>query len=80
MELRGECLACSKISSCSQTSVEKVRTSYTCSLFQEVPEPVYMARLQTMRQYGEVVAVEAMMKRPLITEEDEDGDDDDGDS
>lgn len=78
MPLRGECLACSKISSCSETSVEKVRTSYTCSLFKEVPEPVYLARIRMMRQYGDIVAIEAMMDRPPV-EATEDGDEYDGD-
>lgn len=62
--MRGDCLACSKVETCSVTSIEKMLNSYTCILFEEIPEPVYRARVQLMEQYGEVPAVVAMLKRP----------------
>ena len=64
MILRGECLACSRIATCADTSVDKVLNSYTCVLFDGVPEPVYMARLMMMEKYGAVSAIHAMLDRP----------------
>jgi len=71
--MRGDCLSCSKIDVCSKTSVEKVLNSFTCILFESIPEPVYRARVQLMGQYGEVAAVVAMLKRPpqITTQEGE---------
>lgn len=51
--LRGECLACSKISSCTETSVEKAKSGYTCPLFEEVPEAVDQARFDIIKQFGD---------------------------
>ena len=64
---RGECLACSKLSQCRDTNVEKVLRSYTCMLYEEAPEPVYHARWDAMQQYGEEGAVRAML--PLHTKD-----------
>lgn len=60
----GDCLTCSKIATCTETSVERALTSYVCPLFEPVPEPVYAARITMMQQYGEATAVEAMLNRP----------------
>lgn len=70
--MRGDCLTCSKVETCSVTSVEKMLNSFTCILFEPIPEPVYRARVQMMEQYGEVAAVDAMLKRPpQVTQEGE---------
>lgn len=61
MRLRGECLACSKLGECGETSEEKVLQSFTCMLFAEAPEAVYVARWVMMKQYGEQTAVRAML-------------------
>ncbi len=63
MTLRGECLVCRKIDRCAETSVDRALTSYTCPLFTEVEEPVYLARIAMMRTYGAAAAVEVMMSR-----------------
>lgn len=62
--MRGDCLTCCKVDICAETSVERVLNSYTCILFEPVTGPEYKARVQLMEQYGEVPAVEAMLKRP----------------
>lgn len=68
----GECLACVKLSACRETNVERVLSSYTCILFEPAPEPMYQARWDAMKKFGEAAAVRAML--PLIestTEEEE---------
>ena len=62
--MRGDCLSCCKVDICSATSVERILTSYTCVLFEAIPEPVYRARVQLMEQYGEVATATALLKRP----------------
>ncbi len=62
--MRGECLACSRIEVCSDTSVEKILNSYTCPLFEPIPAPIYVSRVMMLNQYGEVAA-QSMMKKPL---------------
>lgn len=70
--MRGDCLTCLRVDICSETSVEKVLRSYTCVLFEAISEPVYLARVKLMEQYGEVATVEAMLRRPpQITQEGE---------
>lgn len=71
--LRGDCLTCSKIATCKETSIQKVQESFTCIFFNAVPEPVWEARETMIQQYGEVRAIEAMLNRPQQGEE-EDGD------
>lgn len=71
---RGECLACQRISTCQETSVERVQSSYTCPLFKAVLEPVFRAREKAMQQFGEVSAIKAMMNRPQEQGVNEDGD------
>lgn len=65
----GECLICSKVNSCSETSAEKIKQSYVCVLFHPVSEPVYLARLQMLNEYGEQSAIIAILNRPPELEE-----------
>lgn len=67
--MRGECLACSRIAECSITSMQKVLSSFTCPLFEEVPGPVYQSRVVLMQQFGEEGAVAAMMMKPTSPDE-----------
>ena len=67
----GECLCCEKVSRCFETSVERILSSYTCPLFEAVPEPIFRARLDAMSKFGEMSAAEAMMNRPEQLEEGE---------
>ena len=60
--MRGDCLTCSRLETCQITSIQKVLAAYTCPLFEAVPAPVYEARVHMMSQYGDEVAVQAMMK------------------
>lgn len=69
--MRGDCLTCSRVDTCSETSIERVLNSFTCVLFEPISEPVYQARVRLMEQYGEVAAVEAMLKRPPQTTQEE---------
>lgn len=69
----GDCLTCYRLPTCTETSIERVQTSYVCPLYDPVPESVYYARIDMMAQFGEVVAIRAMLDRPTITEGEEDG-------
>lgn len=60
--MRGDCLTCSKISTCSTTSVVKALSDFTCVLYEPVLEPVYVARVAMMQQYGEEITVRAMLE------------------
>lgn len=62
--MKGDCLTCSRLGNCSETSVSKVLNDYTCSLYGPVEEPVYKARVATMELYGDIPAVQAMIDRP----------------
>lgn len=62
--MRGDCLSCSKVEICTATSVEKILNSFTCPLYEPVPEPVYRARVMLMMQFGDIAAVKAMMQKP----------------
>jgi len=61
--LRGDCLSCSRIAFCIDTSTKRVIESYTCPLFTGVEEPVYLARLAMIKNYGTERAIEAMLCR-----------------
>lgn len=54
---------------CLETSVEKMKNGYTCPLFEEIPEPIYTARYALIQQFGESMAMKAIMKRPTREEE-----------
>ena len=71
---KGDCLACWRLTQCRETSVERIRTSYTCQLFEPVAEPVAYARWDAMQKYGEVAAIKAMLVNSPTTTE---GDDED---
>lgn len=62
--IRGECLACTKLSSCNETNLQRVLTGYTCPLFEPVQEGVFVARIDMITRYGETVAVEVMLQKP----------------
>lgn len=62
--MRGDCLSCSRLGNCAQTSVEKVLADFTCVLYEPVEEPVYLARAQMMEKFGEELAVKAMLEKP----------------
>lgn len=67
--MRGECLACTKLATCGETTAERVLSSFTCFLFEPVAESVYLARVTMMQKYGEMSAVCAMLTRPPQEEE-----------
>ena len=69
---KGDCLSCKKVSSCLGTDEEKVYGGFTCQLFEGVPEAEYLARLDTMKKYGEKQAIQAMLNRPIARGEEED--------
>jgi hypothetical protein len=62
--MKGDCLSCSRLGNCAETSVEKVLSDFTCVLYEPVEEPVYLARAQMMEKFGEALAVQAMLERP----------------
>lgn len=62
--MRGDCLSCTRLGKCMETSLEKVLKDFTCILYDSVAEPVYQARAQAIEQFGEVLAVQAMLERP----------------
>jgi hypothetical protein len=49
---------------CNETSTQKALDGYTCQLFDPCPEHVFFARWESMKKFGERVAVEAMIDRP----------------
>jgi hypothetical protein len=69
---KGDCLSCKKVSTCTGTSAERVYAGFTCQLFEGVPEPEYLARLEMIKQYGEPQAIRAILNR--LTERGEDTD------
>ncbi|MEI6503224.1 MAG: CBS domain-containing protein [Armatimonadota bacterium] len=46
---------------CTEASVERILQSYTCPLFQPVAEPVYWARIEMIKRYGERAGAESML-------------------
>jgi hypothetical protein len=65
----GDCLSCQRLGVCSATNAELVRNSFTCEFFVGVLEPVYLARVEMMKRFGEVVAITAMLNRQSAEEE-----------
>lgn len=61
MSAFGDCLSCQMLGVCSLTDLEKVRSSYTCVFFRGVPEPMFLARVEMMKQFGETMAIKAML-------------------
>jgi len=74
MPARGDCLCCSKIKTCTFTTVEKVQQGYTCHFFSEVSEAEWMARWNSMKKFGEIISIQAMMDRPIEAENEENDD------
>lgn len=62
--LSGDCLSCTRLPTCLDTTLTQVKESFTCPLFQGVEEPVYQARLVMISNYGEDTAINAMMQHP----------------
>jgi len=69
---KGDCLSCKKVGSCLGTSIEKVLGGFTCQLFEGIVEPEYLARIATMKKYGENQAIRAMLNRPVEKGDEED--------
>lgn len=63
-------MTCAKLGTCTETSVTKVLTAYTCPIYTPVVEPVYEARWDTIQKYGRA-GVEAMVSRPMHPDDDE---------
>lgn len=59
----GDCLTCYRLSSCLETSIARVLTSYVCPLYGPVPEALYRARMDMIEQFGEGMAIRAMLNR-----------------
>lgn len=59
----GECLACTEISRCGETNLEKVKRSFTCPLFKPVEEPEWLGRYAAITQFGEDTAITAMLEQ-----------------
>lgn len=72
MREAGECLACRKLGTCRETSIDLVLQSHTCVLFRGAPEAVYRARLFLMSKHGERAAVRGMLDSTTQPEGDAD--------
>lgn len=67
---RGDCISCSLVTGCMETSEERLLNDYTCPSYQPVPEAEYLARISMMKTYGEQQAARAILNRPpILTEE-----------
>lgn len=55
--MRGDCLSCSRLPRCMETSVTKVLEDYTCVMYESVEEPIYRARVDTMKKFGDAQAI-----------------------
>lgn len=62
--MKGDCLSCARLGKCDQTDLHKVLSDYSCVLYQAVEAPVYWARAQMMEDFGDSLAVKAMLERP----------------
>lgn len=47
-----QCLNCSRLGSCVETSSQKVSTGYVCSNWKETSAEVYAARYQAIKLFG----------------------------
>lgn len=70
--MKGDCLSCTRLGKCAETSFEKVLNDFTCIVYEPVEEPVYRARAHAIEEFGEVLAVQALLKKPDDKEKDED--------
>lgn len=57
-----ECLSCEKLGKCTETSLARVLGGYCCALYQQSPQPVYLARIDAIELYGKA-AIEAMLDK-----------------
>lgn len=71
----GDCITCAKLGLCTETSPQKLLASFTCPLYTPVVQPVYEARWHMIQRYGETTAANAMIDRPLHTDEGKEEDD-----
>lgn len=62
--MKGDCLSCNRLGKCNETDLKKVLNDYSCVLYQPVEAPVYWARAQMMEDFGDSLAVKAMLERP----------------
>lgn len=72
MILKGDCLSCKKVGSCLVTDAQKILDGFTCQLFEGVTEPEYLARIETMKKYGEGQAIRAILNRSVEKGDEED--------
>lgn len=70
--MRGYCLSCTRIADCNETDVEKVKSDYTCLRYEPVEEAVFRAREFTIAKYGDSLAIQAMLNRPLLSKGEDD--------
>lgn len=61
---KGDCLSCKRVTSCTGTDSEKVRSGFTCQLFEGILEAEYLARIDMMKKYGDTQAIKALLNRP----------------
>jgi hypothetical protein len=61
----GECLSCEKVSHCSEVTPQRLMEDYVCFLFVPVPEPVYWARVHTLKSLGEAVFIEVLLGQQI---------------
>jgi hypothetical protein len=69
MTQRGDCLCCSRIGNCRLVTVKKAISGFTCHMFTEVEESVWMARWDAMQTFGETITIQSMMKTDDTPEE-----------
>ena len=59
----GECLCCSLMSKCENTSIDKAINSFTCPAFSPAEEAEWKARVHMMRIFGDRSAVGAILNK-----------------
>lgn len=59
----GECFACKYVRNCGETSEGKILTSYVCGGFSAVEKPEYVARVTSLRLFGDRQTVFALLKQ-----------------
>ncbi len=64
-----QCINCSNLGHCSETSPDRVMEGYVCSRWQEVSQEVYAARYQIVQLFGKS-GLKAVISKDLKEEED----------
>lgn len=59
-----QCINCSRLGYCSETSAEKVTAGYYCSRWQEAQPEVYAARYQIVQLFG-ISGLKAVIAKDL---------------